>query len=112
MQSAGDHLKMAVLEPGPCILVICVTYILMGLVIADTVLCLGGLVGLLVLKQWTTSGEKAVKKTETKSDTVTSNSVTQSMRKNSQCDIVNINSDLMTSGNKVVNPARRNLSFD
>ena len=109
MQSSGDPLSMAVLEPGPCILVICVTYILMGLVIADTILCLGGLVGLLVLKQWTTG---AVKKTETKSDTVTSNSVTQPMRKNSQCDIVNINSDLMTSGNKVVNPARRNLSFD
>ena len=109
MQSAGDHLRMAVLEPGPCILVICVTYILMGLVIADMVLCVGGVVGLLVLKQWTSG---AVKKTETKSDKVTSNSVTQSMRKTSQCDIVNINSDLMTSGNKVVNPARRNLSFD
>ena len=110
MQSAGDHLRMAGLEPGPCIMVICVTYIIMGLVMADTILCLGGLVGIIVLKQWTT-GDKAVKKIETKSDTVTSNLVTQPMRKDSQCDIVTINSDLMTSGNKVVNPARRNLSY-
>ena len=108
MQSAGDHLRMAALEPGPCIMVICVTYILMGLVMADTILCLGGLVGIIVLKQWT-SGKEAVKKIE--SDTVTSNSVTQPMRKNSQCDIVTINSDLKTSGNKVVNPARRKLSY-
>ena len=110
MQSAGDHLRMAVLEPGSCIMVICITYILMGLVMADTILCLGGLMGIIVLKKWT-SGEEAVKKIETKSDTVTSNLVTQPMRKNSQCDIVTINSDLMTSDNKVVNPARRNLSY-
>ena len=110
MLSAGDKFGMALLEPGPCILVLCVTYILLGLTMSDTILCLGGVVGLIVLRQWTK--EKAVKKIEIKSDTVTSNLVTQPRRKNSRCDIVNINSDLMTSGNKVVNSARRNLSFN
>ena len=107
---AGENLRMSVLEPGPCIKVICVTYILMGLATSDTILCLGGLVGLIVLKQWTK--EKTVKEIGTKSDTETRNLVTRHMRKNSRCGIVTINSDLMTSGNKAVDPARRKLSFN
>ena len=106
------NLKMAVLEPGPCIKVICVTYILIGLATSDTILCLGGLVGLIMLKKWTT--ETPVKEIVTKSDTDTDTShlVTRHMRKNSRCDIVTINSDLMTSGNKAVNPARKKLSYN
>ena len=90
------------LEPGPCICVLCVTYVIMGLIMSDTTLCLGGLVGLLVLRLWTTN-EKAVKRIVEKSDPVTSNTITRPMRKDSQSDVVTLSSDLMTS----VNPVRR-----
>ena len=101
---------MAELEPGACIMVLCVVYLLLGLVTLDTTLWLGGLVGLALLKHWTTRGEEpAVNKIQDNPNTDTSN--THLMKINPSCDIVTINSDLMAS-NKVVDPMRRNINLD
>ena len=43
---------MAVIDAGTTIWLLCVSYILLGYTISDTILCLGGVVGLWVLKTW------------------------------------------------------------
>ena len=41
------------LEPGLAVLVVCVSYLVISYITGDTVLGIGALIGLLVLKMWT-----------------------------------------------------------